>query len=205
MKVVVFDMDGTLITESSWELLHRHFQADTEKVRFNREKYFSGVIDYETWMEEDILLWNAPTLESVKEGLSSYTLEPSADTVVSQLKLKGIISCIVSSGIDILAEMVGTQVGIDSHLIFANKLVILNGRLKGICNVEPFHKGMIVKTLSQELGVPLSEFAAVGDAAPDISMFEEVALKCAYRPKDSRIAEAADYILEDLRELLTFF
>ena len=202
MKVVVFDMDGTLITESSWELLHCHFDADTERVKFNREAYFSGLIDYETWMEKDILLWNSPTLESVRKGLSFYTLEPFAEVVVNDLKAKGITNCIVSSGIDVLAKMVGTKVGIEPHLIFANELVILNGRLKGICRVEPSHKDVIVKWLSQKLAVPLSEFAAVGDAAPDISMFKEVALTCAYRPKDLSIVEAADYIIEDLRELL---
>ncbi|KYK37597.1 MAG: HAD-IB family phosphatase [Theionarchaea archaeon] len=203
MKVVVFDMDGTLITESSWELLHCHFDADTEKVRLNREAYFSGLIDYETWMEKDILLWNSPTLKSVREGLSFYTLEPFAEMVVNDLKARGVTPCIVSSGIDILAEMVGTTLRIEPHLIFANELAILNGRLKGVCRVEPSQKDVVLRQLSQRLAVPLSEFAAVGDAAPDISMFKEVALKCAYRPKDLSIVEAADHILEDLRELLT--
>jgi HAD superfamily PSPase-like hydrolase len=205
MKVVVFDMDGTLISESSWELLHHHFHADTEQVKLNREAYFSGLIDYETWMEKDMVLWNAPSLEDIKEGLASFTLEPNSGAVVEQLKEKGIISCIVSSVIDILAEKIGKKLGIEPVLIFANKIILEDGTLKGLCVVEPYRKDRAVRQLSQQLGIPLREFAAVGDAAPDISLFKEVALKFTYNPKDETIVNAADYVLNDLRGLLDFF
>ena len=204
MKAVVFDMDGTLISESSWELLHLYFHADTEQVRLNREAYFSGFIDYETWMEKDMVLWNAPSLEDIKEGLASFTLEPYSGVVVEQLKEKGIISCIVSSGIDILAGRIGEKLEIEPALIFANKIILVDGTLKGLCVVEPYNKDICVRKLSQQLGIPLHEFAAVGDAAPDISLFKEVALKFAYNPKDETIVHAADYVLNDLRGLLDF-
>lgn len=204
MKVVVFDMDGTLITESSWELLHCFFQANPEKVRKNRQQYFSKAIDYETWMENDISLWNSPALDDVRKGLSHFTLEPYADFVVDHLKTHGVIPCIVSSGIDILAGMVGGKLGIDEPFIFANKFTVVDGTLKGICRVEPYKKDAIVRQLSQQLSVPLNKFAAVGDAAPDVSLFRAVGLKLAYNPKDHLIVEAADSVLQDLRELLEF-
>ena len=204
MKVVVFDMDGTLIRESSWELLHHHFHADAEQVRLNREAYFSGLIDYETWMEKDMVLWNAPSLDDIKEGLASYTLEPNADVVVDRLKKKGIFSCIVSSGIDILAERIGRRLKIEPVLIFANKILFMDEWLKGVCAVEPCKKDVVVRKLSQQLGIPLHEFAAVGDAAPDISLFKEVALAFAYNPKDETVVNASDYVLTDLRGLLDF-
>lgn len=202
MIVIVFDMDGTLIAESSWELLHEYFQADAEKVRENRELYFSGLIDYETWMEKDIQLWDSPTIEDIRKGLSHYTLEPFAKDVVAQLKAKGAIPCIVSSGIDILAHMVGKTLGIELKLIFANTFTVFDGNVQGICKVEPYKKDIIVRKLSHMLSVPLQEFAAVGDAAPDVSLFKAVSLKLAYNPKDHIIAEAADYVLKDLRELV---
>jgi HAD superfamily PSPase-like hydrolase len=204
IDVIVFDMDGTLITESSWELLHCYFHADPEKVRLNREAYFSTSIDYETWMEKDILLWNSPALEDVRKGLSCYTLEPYAEMVVDHLKTQGVIPCIVSSGIDLLAAMVGEKLRIESDLIFANELVRICGRLEGICRVEPHRKDEIVKKISQTLSIPLNRFACVGDAAPDISFFKGVGVKLAYNPKDNLIVQAADYVLEDLRELFNF-
>ncbi len=204
MNVVVFDMDGTLIAESSWELLHLYFKADAKRVRLNREAYFSGEIDYETWMEKDIELWDSPSLSDVRKGLSHYTLEPFAEEVIHELKARGIIPCIVSSGIDILAREVGRKLEIENKYVFANELVLIDGALKGILRVEPHGKDEVVKRLSRELSIPPEKFAAVGDAAPDISLFKEVGLKCAYKPRDHLIAKAADHVLQDLRELLVY-
>ena len=204
MKVAVFDMDGTLIAESSWQLLHRHFQADTEGVRQNREAYFSGIIDYETWIEKDILLWNSPTIEDVREGLSFFTLEPFADVTVAQLKEKGVVPCIVSSGIDILAEQVADALGIESHFVYANSFTVNNRNLEGVSRVEPRKKDEVVRHISQQLCIPLNEFAAVGDTASDITLFRNVGLKFAYNPKDQKITEAADFVIYDLREILNF-
>lgn len=197
-------MDGTLIAESSWELLHTYFCADPEKVSQNKKEYFSGLIDYETWMEKDIELWNAPTLDDIRQGLSSFTLEPYAKDVVTSLKGKGITPCIVSSGIDALAAMVGETLRIDPALIFANELTVKNGVVKGRLKVEPYQKDDTVKTISHLLSVPVTEFAAVGDASPDVSLFKAVALKFAYNPKDDIIVNAADFVLNDLRDLLHF-
>jgi HAD superfamily PSPase-like hydrolase len=204
MKAVVFDMDGTLITESSWQLLHHHFHADSEGVRQNREAYFSEHIDYETWMERDILLWNTPTLEDIQRGFTSFTLEPFADVVVARLKARGVVPCIVSSGIDILAKKVGKSLGIESQFIFANTFTVVNGTLKGICRVEPTSKDEIVNQFAHQLSLPLSEVAAVGDTAFDVSLFKGIDLKFAYNPKDPVIADAADFVIDDLREILKF-
>lgn len=204
MKIVAFDMDGTLISESSWELLHDHFNADPEKVQINKDMYFSRTIDYETWMEKDIALWNTPSIDDIRTGLSVYTLEPYVKEVVLTLKENQVVPCIVSSGISILADMVGTHVGIDPKFIFANDLIFANGRLQGVLQVEPYQKDCIVKEVARNLGVPTEKVAAVGDAAPDISLFKESGLKIAYNPKDSQIADAADFVITDLRELLNF-
>jgi phosphoserine phosphatase len=168
----------------------------------NRLAYFSGHIDYETWMEKDVHLWKVSSLDDIREGLTSFTLEPYAAEVVGHLKARGVICCIVSSGIDVLASEVGKTLGIEPDLTFANELIYTDGMLKGVCQVEPYREDVIVKKISQELSIPLNEFAAVGDAAPDISLFQDVFLKLAYNPKDYLIVEAADVVLTDLRELL---
>jgi HAD superfamily phosphoserine phosphatase-like hydrolase len=134
-----------------------------------------------------------------------YTLEPHVKDVVLALKEKQVVPCIVSSGISMLAHMVGSHAGIEPKFIFANDLIFDNGKLQGVLRVEPYQKDCIIKQVARNLGVPTEKVAAVGDAAPDISLFKESGLKIAYNPKDSQIAEAADFVVTDLRELLTFF
>jgi HAD superfamily phosphoserine phosphatase-like hydrolase len=203
MKAVVFDMDGTLIAESSWELLHSYFEADPQEVIRNQEEYFSQEIDYQTWMQKDLNLWDCPSQKTLEKALSSYTLEPSVQETVSSLKNEGIIPCIVSSGIDILARFIGTQLGIENDCIFANEIICENGALRGICHVEPLSKDKIVFTISKTMSIPVSRIAAVGDAAPDVSLFRAAALTFAYNPKDTIIADAADYVIDDLRTILS--
>jgi HAD superfamily phosphoserine phosphatase-like hydrolase len=203
MKAVVFDMDGTLIAESSWELLHAYFSADPQGVIKNQEDYFSHKIDYQTWMQKDIDLWDCPSQKTLETALSSYTLEPSVQETIYSLKKEGILPCIVSSGIDILARTIGKQLGIEEDCIFANEIICENGILRGICHVEPFSKDTIVHAFSKMKSIPISHIAAVGDAAPDVSLFEAAAFTFAYNPKDIIIAEAADYIIDDFQAILS--
>jgi HAD superfamily PSPase-like hydrolase len=202
MKAIVFDMDGTLITESSWELLHSYFHADLQQVVKNQEEYFSHEIDYETWMQKDMDLWDCPSQERLEDALSSYTLEPFAQEVVASLKSEGVVPCIVSSGIGILARIIGERLGIRKDCICANEIICENGALKGVCHVEPFSKDNVVLALSHAMSIPVTQFAAVGDAAPDISLFRAAALTFAYKPKDTIIADSAKYIIDDLRTIL---
>jgi phosphoserine phosphatase len=204
IRVVAFDMDGTLISESSWELLHAYFQADREKVIHNRNAYLEKRINYETWMEWDIHLWNSPPLTEICHGLSAFTLEPHAGRVVTALKEKDVIPCIVSSGISILAHMVSAQLGIDPSLVHANELIMVEGELRGIMHVEPYSKDVVITDLSRKLSIPLCEFAAVGDAAPDASLFKKAGLRLAYNPKDDMIVKASDFVLDSLEGILDF-
>jgi phosphoserine phosphatase len=204
IRVVAFDMDGTLISESSWELLHAYFHADREKVRHNRNAYLEKHINYETWMEWDIQLWNSPSLAEIYGGLSAFTLEPHAGMVVAALKEKDVIPCIISSGISILAHMVSARLGIDQSLVHANELIMVEGQLRGIMKVEPYSKDVVITDLSRRLAIPLCEFAAVGDAAPDASLFKKVGLKLAYNPKDDIIVKASDFVLDGLEGILDF-
>lgn len=202
MKAIIFDMDGTLIAESSWEILHSFFKADPQRVITNQEQYFSHRIDYETWMQKDMDLWNCPSQGILEQALSSYTLEPFAEEVISSLKSEGIIPCIVSSGIDILARLIGERLGIEENHIFANEIRCENGGLRGVCHVEPFSKDIVVLNLSRIMSIHTSQIAAVGDAEPDTSLFRVAALTFAYKPKDTIIADSADYVIDDLRAIL---
>ena len=78
-KVIVFDMDGTLVKETScWETLHRYFQSNPKLVKRNMEDYLAGRISYCEWMRRDLLLWKRhnkyPHISEVKEALKKYKM-----------------------------------------------------------------------------------------------------------------------------------
>ena len=66
IKLVVFDMDGTLLRERScWEYIHRHFGVDnTEMLKL----YMEHKISDQEFAESDIKLWKENSDEKVNES-----------------------------------------------------------------------------------------------------------------------------------------
>ena len=114
-------------------------------------------------------------------------------------------TAIVSAGLDILAEKVAKDIGID--YTFANEVKVGNdGRLtgEGVLHVELMHKDKNVKALAQELHLSLDECAAVGNSCFDIPMLEICGLGIAFNPEDACVVENADVVIEgkDLSKLI---
>ncbi|WP_309492993.1 HAD family phosphatase [Candidatus Hecatella orcuttiae] len=210
-KAVVFDMDGTLIKEQCWEILHRHFHVDWEKTQKFIEEYAQGRLSFEELVKREIKLWEKdgklPYIREIDETLKTYTLTKNAKKTTTQLRQAGLTLALVSYGLDILAYRVGRDLKIDR--IYANTLEVdAEGRITGnqFNRVELGGKNKIVRELALELGMPLSKFVVVGDTKYDLSMFEGAGLKIAFNPKDRELGEAADVVIrsDDLERILDF-
>ena len=202
-KLVVFDMDGTLIKNSScWYELHVHFGTESQNAA-NLKDFSDGRITYDEFMRRDIALWDPlPHVSRIKEALSDFELHPNAKETVRSLKEAGIMTAIISGGVDVLAEMVAGELGID--IVIANGVEkdyrgYLTG--KGICRVDINKKGAVLEHLARELGISLSNCIAVGDSKWDADMLKTAGLGIGYRP-DAELAKVADRTITDLDELL---
>lgn len=200
MKLTVFDMDGVL-TEyfSSWVWVHQHFGTDNDE---SLRAYIAGEIDDLEFMRRDIALWmekkTGLTEEHMRDILGKVPIRKGARELMDWLHEKGVRTAIISGGIDILAERIGRELGID-HIIANGLDFDENGRLtgNGILRVVLKDKGIALRRLMEELGVERKDCAAVGDSNIDATMFKECALSIAFNPKDEA-AEAkkyADYVV----------
>jgi len=206
-KVVVFDMDGTLIKESScWETLHRYFRSDPKLVKKNMEDYLARRISYCEWMRRDLLLWKRnnkyPHISEVKKALKKYEMAKGAYESIRELKRRGYIIAIVTGGLDILAEEIAKKLGIE--YVYANGFKTdENGYLTEHvkCVVDPCEKSKNLTDLSVKLKIPLSAFIAVGDTRFDLSMFKVVGFSIAFNPKDEVIEKQAKIVIKS-RSLL---
>lgn len=182
ISVAAFDMDGVLTKwRSSWRALHEYFGSLSLVSESNdAEKFLRGEITYEEWMKRDLeaiikALKRPPTKEEVIKAFSSYELVEGAKDLIDFLKGKGIYTVIVSGGIDLLADIVKEKLRVDA--VFANRLVFDKNEYlvpRGIEVVNPLRKGELLKRLSRELRVPLSEFMYVGDTEWDFEAFSTV-------------------------------
>ena len=204
VKLVVFDVDGTLTIHSSiWWRLHEHFSTEKEGKVFY-DQYFSGQISYNEWADLDAGLWKGQSLDEVLKLVDATELVPGAVETVTRLKEHGIHVAILSGGLDILAENIARRLGIG--YVLTNRLIHRNGLLTG--EVEVYvgwgEKVQELKHICNHFKIPLSETAYVGDGRNDISVFGVVGLSIAFKPEDEEVAESAMLAIEenDLRSIL---
>jgi len=206
IKLVVFDVDGTLTRHSSiWWRLHEAFGTQKEgRVFF--DKYFAGEISYRQWADCDAGLWKGKSLDEVMEMVRATELVPGALETIHTLKARGIFVAILSGGVDLLADDIARRVGID--YVLTNKLRHSNGMLTGEVEVlvEWGEKVREIKQIADHFGVNLADTAFVGDGRNDISVFRRVGLSIAFRPEHQEVADAAQAVVrdDDLRGILQF-
>ncbi|MCI4338540.1 MAG: HAD-IB family phosphatase [Thermoplasmata archaeon] len=207
IELAAFDMDGTLIdVDSSWAEVHRHFgDSNPEALQL----FLTDQIDDREFIRRDVQIWwkHAPTLtvQEVDRILASVPLMPGAARLFEGLRARGIHTAIVSGGIDLLAQRLGRQLGIER--VFANGLVSdASGRLtgEGVVRVPIKGKGRVLAALQQELGIPRERTASVGNSEIDVDLFRQSRLGVAFLPADEAVRAGATHVVtrRDLGELL---
>lgn len=208
-KLVVFDMDGVFVDiYSSWVRVHDHFKVQNEQ---SVKRYLAGEIDECELMRTDIELWLKREknihISVIEEILLSAPLLRGGEETVRILKNNNIETAILTSGIDILANIVGTKMGIEN--ILANGIEIdENGYLTGksIERVELRDKGIALKELINRKGLSPIECVAVGNSHNDVSMFRICGLGIAFNPTDEITKVEADTVIRsgDLTSILPY-
>jgi len=186
-KLVAFDMDGVLVKEGSWRIIHEYF-GTLELSQKNLLAYTRGDISYREFMERDIGAWlrkNGRVHASEIIGvLKHFTITENAEYVIDRLKRKGYNVALVSGGIDIVAREVARMLGIP--YVLANTLRFdEDGYLVGgIARVDPLKKHKAMENLLFELGIDKNETVAVGDSIYDLTFLLDCGLGIAYNPDE---------------------
>ena len=171
-------MDGTVLEhESSWVALHRAF-GTTEAGETSLKLYAQGRIDYMEFMRRDISSWpRGVTKAEIGKILSGYVVRAESKPTIDELKRRGIKTALVTSGIDILAEDVAHELGIDywvaNGLKFGKDGKVLS---EGVGRVDPTRKDLAFLRLLAGIGIPSSRTIAVGDTIYDLRFLQSAAI-----------------------------
>ncbi len=195
-------MDGTLIPlGSSWELLHRRF-GTYEVTRRHMEMFFRGEISYRQWAEMDVSLWVG---RRVDEALDGVNIEPfeGAEELIAELKSMGVITGMISSGLDVIARRVASRLRMDFWI--SGELEIRNGVIIGLRRaISPEDKVKYLMSAAERYGVSKDRVAFIGDDFSDIYVFRsDIGLKIAFKPRNEEIAKLAHVVAgsyEEVRE-----
>ncbi|MHA1270108.1 MAG: HAD-IB family phosphatase [Candidatus Helarchaeota archaeon] len=208
MKLVVFDLDGTLTREpNSWGLIHRKLGVIDEALK-HAQLFYSNQIDYMKWAELDINLW-------IKKRANYYQLKKiiedniqpinGAEKTINILKRNNIETLVISSGLSIICNYFKKVLNYDEFI--ANRLIFDDKKLlKGIVVKVGFNKGLILKEYLQNKKIPLDNVISIGDNINDIQLFKVTPYSIAFNPKDKSLKKFATYTLEtdNLTDILSF-
>ena len=204
IKLVVFDMDGTIIEpRSSWAMIHDHFGTDNSEML---QMYIDHKISDKEFVKADIALWNSKSDRPVNEKYINSILDKAkpikgAEELITSLHKENIKTIILSGGIQYLADKWAKKWNMDDAL--ANDLIDdSEGNLTAIIKSSGHNKGPVMEGMIEKYNLSKNEIAAVGDTVVDIPTFERAGLSVAVNTEDERVISKANYHLKgDLSEL----
>ncbi|XVX21940.1 phosphoserine phosphatase SerB [Actinomycetota bacterium] len=189
-RLVVMDVDSTLIQDEVIELLAAHAGRETE-VAAVTERAMRGEIDFAESLRDRVAALAGLPDSVLAEVRSAVRLTPGARTLVRTLKRLGFIVAVVSGGFIEIVEDLATELDIDyAH---ANRLEVVDGHLTGRVLgqiVDRKGKAEALRRFAELEGIPLAATVAIGDGANDLDMLEAAGLGVAFNAKPVVQAQA---------------
>lgn len=182
-RLVVFDMDSTLITSEVIDELALEAGVG-EKVAAITERAMRGELDFNASLEERVAQL-AGLEESVLEKVAQrLQLTEGAETLFHHLHNLGFKTAILSGGFTYFGRHLQKKLNID--YVHANELEIVDGRLTGrvvgeIVNGQT--KARLLEEIARKEHIRLEQSVAVGDGANDLPMLSKAGLGIAFRAK----------------------
>ena len=193
-RLVVFDVDSTLIQGEVIEMLAAHAGCEDE-VREITEAAMRGEIDFTESLERRVACLEGLPESALGEVAASLELTPGARTTIRTLKRIGFRCGVVSGGFTKIIEPLAEDLGLDFYV--ANDLEIVDGKLTGRVAgdvIDRAGKATALRKFATQFDVPLSQCVAIGDGANDIDMLGTAGLGVAFNAKPA-LREVADTAL----------
>ncbi|WZH53611.1 MAG: phosphoserine phosphatase SerB [Nocardioides alkalitolerans] len=191
MRLIVMDVDSTLIQGEVIEMLAAHAGCEDE-VAAVTEAAMRGEIDFEESLRQRVARLAGVEATALDEVYAGIRLAPGARTMVRTLKRLGYRFAIVSGGFSQITDRLAADLGID--FARANELEIVDGRLTGRIVgpvVDRAGKATALRQFAAEVGIPVESVIAVGDGANDLDMLGAAGLGIAFNAKPA-VREAAE-------------
>ncbi|HET6708030.1 phosphoserine phosphatase SerB [Amycolatopsis sp.] len=193
-RLVVFDVDSTLIQGEVIEMLGAHAGVEPE-IREITEAAMRGELNFTESLERRVALLAGLPATAIAQVAASIELTPGARTTVRTLKRMGFRTGVVSGGFTQVIAGLADELGLDFAV--ANELEIEDGKLTGKVVgdvVDRAGKAKVLRRFAAEYDIPLEQCVAVGDGANDIDMLSAAGMGVAFNAKPA-LREVADTAL----------
>ena len=183
MRLIVMDVDSTLIQGEVIEMLAAHAGCEPEVARVTEEA-MRGEVDFGESLRARVALLEGLDARALDQVYADLELSPGARTTVRTLKRLGYRFAIVSGGFSQITDRLAADLGID--FAAANELEIVDGKLTGQVVgeiVDRAGKATALRRFATQCGLPVGATIAIGDGANDLDMLNAAGLGIAFNAK----------------------
>jgi phosphoserine phosphatase len=182
-KLIVFDMDSTLIQCEVIDELAKHAGVGEEVARIT-ESAMRGDMDFKESFTRRVALLKGLDQGVLDKVAQTIELTEGAERVMGVLKQLGFKIGIISGGFDYFGKILQARLGLD--YVFTNTLDIKDGKITGRVSGEIIdgpRKAEILKTIAVVENISLEQTIAVGDGSNDLPMLGIAGLGIAFHAK----------------------
>jgi len=189
-RLVVLDVDSTLIEQEVINLLARFAGAEAEVARITEEA-MAGRLDFAQSLSHRVRLLAGLPERVLADVTAQIQLTPGADVLVRTLLQLGDRVALVSGGFHQVIDPLARDLGVTE--VHANTLEVCDGHLTGRTTgtlVDRGGKARVLREVASRCGIPLRRTVAVGDGANDLDMLEAAGLGIAFNAAPAVAARA---------------
>jgi phosphoserine phosphatase len=191
-RLVVMDMDSTLIRQEVIDELARHAGV-YDQVKEITHRAMNGELDFNQSLEMRVGLLKGTPEAVFDKVIANLVYTDGAHYLCRSLKRLGYRLAVISGGFKTVTQHVRNELGLDYD--YANQLEVQNGILTGrtrgpIVNAQ--RKADLLMTIAQKEGITLDQCVAIGDGSNDLPMLGTAGLGIAFNAKPA-VQEAANF------------
>ncbi len=183
LRLIVMDVDSTLIQGEVIEMLAAHAGCEAEVARVT-DAAMHGDLDFAESLVARVALLEGLDASALDTVYDELVLSPGARTTVRTLKRLGYRFAIVSGGFSQITDRLAADLGID--FAAANELEIVDGKLTGRVIgeiVDRAGKARALRRFAAQAGISEAATIAIGDGANDLDMLSAAGLGIAFNAK----------------------
>ncbi|HWQ26813.1 MAG TPA: phosphoserine phosphatase SerB [Chlorobaculum sp.] len=182
-RLVVFDMDSTLITSEVIDELATE-AGSGELVAAVTEQAMRGELDFTESLKKRVATLAGLEERVLQRVAERLQLTEGAEYLFHNLHRLGFKTAILSGGFTYFGRYLQQKLNID--YVFANELEIVDGKMTGRVVsqvVDGKRKAELLEEIARAENIRLEQTVAVGDGANDLPMLGKAGLGIAFRAK----------------------
>lgn len=206
IKLVCFDIDGTLVDGTSWLILSEGLGWSSNEALDIFKQARKGEISFieaERIFTTTYQKSGKANKTFIEEIFNSVEVKKEAKDLISYLKEKGYTIYLISGAINMYVESVARKLGVDGF--YANSTLEFNN--KGVLqkiNYRDNQKEVKVeqlKTLVKKLGINIDQVIFVGDSENDIEVFKATKRGIAVDSSNEELKKISWRVVDSLLEI----